>query len=83
MLSKDAKESEMKKEKIADLDVLFYETRKNKANCIWRQWSFMKDKQAFVIVSAIDPENDEKLWPQVKAMVDSFKVLPPTPFPGL
>lgn len=39
----------------------------------WRQWSFIKNGQCFIIVSAMDPENEIKLLPEVKQMVTSFR----------
>jgi len=44
---------------------------------IWRQWVIVEKGQAFVIVSSIKPEHDAQLYPDVKAMISSFKIASP------
>jgi hypothetical protein len=67
---------DMKEISIADSDALFWEFTNNKSgkSIHWRQWALMKDGHCFVIVSAIDRENEEVIWPDVEAMVNSFEV---------
>jgi hypothetical protein len=43
----------------------------------WRQWSFVIEGFGFVIVSAIDMKNEEIIWPDVEAMVASFRMVKP------
>jgi len=40
----------------------------------WRQWILVDKGQAFAIVSAIKPEQEKQLLPEVQAMLDSFEV---------
>lgn len=63
-------------------EALSFETKAPMEGRQWRQWAFVKDNQAFVIVSAVDDKNESKLIPDVEAMVSSFRVIEPvSPFP--
>ena len=75
----------MQEVKVDESDAIYWETSKMKRpNCRWRQWSLIKNGEAFVIVSTIADENASKLWPEVQAMVASFHVTEPAPTsPGL
>jgi hypothetical protein len=42
---------------------------------IWRQWVIVDSGMAFAIVSAIKPEHEKEILPDVLKMVASFKVL--------
>jgi hypothetical protein len=76
--------AEMKAATVDNCDALFFESKAPIAGRQWRQWAFVKNGQAFVIVSTIDDKNEDALLPDVKAMVSTFHVVePPAPFPGL
>lgn len=75
-IDEKARVSQMKEVKVDGVDALYFETVSTKRpGNQWRQWSFIKNGQAFLIVSSIDGENADKLVPEVKAMVDSFHVV--------
>lgn len=59
-------------------EALFYSTANPKTKVLWRQWVFIKNGMCFLIVSAIPPELDEALWPDVQAMQRSFRVVTPS-----
>jgi hypothetical protein len=49
----------------------------------WRQWAFVKNGQALLIVSAVGDETEAILIPDVEKMVSSFHIIEPAvPFPG-
>ena len=47
----------------------------NSTTFVWRQWAFVKDGKAFVIVSTL-PVAEKQLLANVEAMVKSFRVVP-------
>ena len=75
----------MKEVKVDGCDALYYEVQSTfKNDCRWRQWSLIKNGEAFMIVSSIDAPNAKLLVPQVESMVASFHVLTPAPAsPGI
>jgi hypothetical protein len=72
---KDVSISEMQKVKVAEVEALYFQTPAPRNNVIWRQWAFVKDGHAFVIVSTLLPE-DKQLLSDVEAMVKSFRLVP-------
>ena len=80
-----AKLESMKEVKVDGSDAIYYETTPPKRpDGKWRQWSFIKNGQAFLIVSALADSNSKILLPQVQSMVSSFHVKEPAPAsPGL
>ena len=40
----------------------------------WRQWVFMVDNKCYGVISTIFPPYEERLFPDVQAMVASFKI---------
>ena len=75
---------DMKTVTVDGVEALFWESPAPSPGVTWRQWSFVKDGQAFLIVSSIDKGNEDKLLPAVEKMVASFKVAKPLPaFQGL
>ena len=64
----------MKNVKIGNYQALYFEI-KVPSRIIWRQWAIVDEGRAFVIVSAIKPEHDKKLYPDVQKMISTFKVL--------
>jgi hypothetical protein len=55
-------------------DALYLRTETPRPGGLWRQWSFVVDGHAFVIVSAMPKEKEGELAPQVDRMVESFKL---------
>ncbi len=41
----------------------------------WRQWAFVKDGWAFMVVSVLHADNEDQLLPDVKRMLASFEVV--------
>lgn len=76
MFDKTVTIADMEEVKLSDCDAIFFKAKSAmKKDCQWRQWSFVKDGQAFVIVSALDNKNADVLLPQVERMVASFKLV--------
>lgn len=76
MIDKTVTRGDMEEVKLSDCDALFFKAKSViKNDCQWRQWSFVKDGQAFVIVSALDNKNADLLLPQVERMIASFKLV--------
>lgn len=66
------------------VDGLKYETSSVKRpDTGWHQWAFIKDGQAFLIVSTIDKKNESTVWPDVQSMVASFKLVAAPSCPGI
>ena len=69
----DAAPSDMKKITVNNYQALFFEST-TPDKMIWRQWVIVEAGKAFVIVSAIKPEHDVQIYPDVQKMVDSFTI---------
>lgn len=74
---KDASADKMTLSKAGKLEALYYETSATDSGAVWRQWVVLDGGEAFAIVSAIKPENEKQLLPDVLAMVGSFEIVPP------
>ncbi|HET8783042.1 MAG TPA: hypothetical protein VFM63_11535, partial [Pyrinomonadaceae bacterium] len=61
--------------KVDGVEARYFQTPTPRPGAVWRQWSFVKNGNAFVIVSAL-PESDNKLLSAVESMVKSFRVTP-------
>ena len=70
-LKKDISISEMQKVKLAGVEALYFEAPAPYNGVIWRQWAFVKEGKAFVIVSTVKPEQ-LLLFVDLQAMVNSF-----------
>ena len=76
----DVTEADFRTEKVAGVDALFFTAPVPRdPKLTWRQWAFVKDGWAFVVVSVIAAENGAKLLPDVKRMLASFEVAPSHP----
>jgi hypothetical protein len=53
----------------------YFEAPTPRPGVTWRQWAFVKNGQPFLIVSAIAQAQESVLLPQVKGMVESFRVI--------
>jgi hypothetical protein len=72
---KDVTVKEMEDVKIEDLNALHFKINAPATGVAWRQWVIVDSGKAFVIVSAIKPEDEKKILPDVERMVKSFKIL--------
>jgi len=45
----------------------------------WRQWVFIDGKKCYLSVSTIIPDLEEKIYPDVKQMLESFEIRTPEP----
>lgn len=71
--NKTASIDDMKRVNIGDSEALFYYVTVPETGIIWRQWVFIENGFCFAIVSALDPKNEGKLFPEVDAMIKSFR----------
>ena len=67
--------AEMQKVNVDGVEALYFETPTPRPGVIWRQWAFVKNGKAFVIVSTL-PAEDKQLLSNVESMVKSFRVVP-------
>jgi hypothetical protein len=68
---------ELKPAKVGPYDALYFETRMTLQGGMeirWRQWVFMAGNRCYFVVSTILPELEDRLFPDVKAMVASFRI---------
>ncbi len=66
---------EMSSVTIDGVEAVYFQSPTPRPGVVWRQWAFVKNGQAFVIVSTL-PESDDKLRSAVESMVKSFRVTP-------
>jgi len=75
----DVTASDFREQKVAGVDALFFTAPTPRdPKRTWRQWAFVKDGWAFVVVSVLHTDQEPKLLPDVKRMLASFEVVPPT-----
>ncbi|MCL1919574.1 MAG: hypothetical protein FWG50_00625 [Kiritimatiellaeota bacterium] len=74
MFKEDVTPADMKEAAVNNYPALHFEINAQ-TGIIWRQWVIVEAGKAFVIVSAIKPEHDAHIYPDVKKMMGSFKVL--------
>ncbi|WP_298868350.1 hypothetical protein [uncultured Gimesia sp.] len=76
-MNKKATLKDLKPAKVGRFDALYYESmvpsQLNK-DIRWRQWVFMDGNQCYFVVSTILPEMEDKIFPDVKKMIASFKI---------
>jgi hypothetical protein len=77
-IDEGAKIEDMQTVEVDGVEALFYSTANTKTKVLWRQWAFIKNGMCFLIVSAIQPDLDEALWPDVQVMQRSFRVAAPS-----
>jgi len=68
-------EASMQEDTFSSQKVLFYKTVIQSNKTIWRQWAIVANEQCFVLVSAIKPEDETIIFPDVEKMIQSFKVI--------
>jgi hypothetical protein len=66
----------MKEVLVGKYPSLYFQTTAS-TGIIWRQWVIVESGFAFAIVSAIKPESESEILPDVQKMVDSFQVVIP------
>jgi hypothetical protein len=70
-------EEKMIKVKVADAEALYLKTDTPRPGGVWRQWSFVRDGNAFLIVSAMPKEMEPQQVPAIEQMVSTFKSAAP------
>ena len=66
----------MQKVEVDGAEALFFSGAHLETKRLWRQWVFIKNRTCFGVVSAVEPEQDDAMWPDVQAMVASLRLLP-------
>ena len=69
--------NELKPAKVGAYDALYFETMmlmRDGSTIHWRQWVFMAGNRCYFVISTIVPQLDDRIFPDVKAMVASFKI---------
>ena len=74
-LKKEITVKEMSVVAVGKADALYFQGVVPSSGVTWRQWVLVSKGQAFAIVSAIKPEQEKKLLPDVQAMVNSFEII--------
>lgn len=72
-----AKKTDLKPSKVGTYDAVSFDSlvrAQGGKDVRWRQWVFMAGNQCFFIVSTIFPEGESKIFPDVEAMLKSFKL---------
>ncbi|MFH1022858.1 MAG: hypothetical protein V1809_05675 [Planctomycetota bacterium] len=68
---------ELKSAKVGPYDALYFETMMpflDESTVRWRQWVFMVDNKCYFLVSTIYPKYEERIFPDVQKMVESFQI---------
>jgi len=73
VFQKDVTQKDMKNVRIGNYEALHFETKASNG-VIWRQWVIIDEGRAFVIVSAIKPEHEAVVYPDVQKMIQSFRI---------
>ena len=74
LLDPDCTLDNMKTVQVAGVDALFFEGQHSKTQVLFRQWILVKRGMCFAIFSAVKPELESQVWPDVQKMVRSFDV---------
>ena len=72
-LKRDVSISEMQRVSVDGADALYFQGLTPRPGVMWRQWAFVKNGHAFLIVSTL-PVDDAKLLADVESMVKSFRL---------
>ncbi|MBN1477335.1 hypothetical protein JXA47_11325 [Candidatus Sumerlaeota bacterium] len=62
---------------VADFEALYHHCAGERPGSVWRQWSFVAEGHAILIVSALPGQMEATLAPQVDRMVQSFRLIVP------
>jgi hypothetical protein len=74
-LKRGVKVSDMQAVLVHGAEALYFQGPTPRPGVMWRQWAFVKDGHAFVIVSTL-PAGDTKLLADVESMIKSFRLTP-------
>ena len=69
---KDITAKEMSAAKVGQYDALHFKISAPQTGIVWRQWIMVESGKAIAIVSAIKPEDEKKILPDVEKMLKSF-----------
>ncbi|MDB5292714.1 MAG: hypothetical protein JWL69_3955 [Phycisphaerales bacterium] len=69
-------EQQMSMVKVAGADALYLKTDTPRPGAVWRQWSFLLDGHAFLIVSAMPKEREAAMSADVDKMLKTFVMTP-------
>lgn len=72
----EVSKEELRADKVADYNAVLFEAKvpgQSNQTVHWRQWVFMSGNRCFLIISAALPEFEDRIYPDVKAMLKSFK----------
>ena len=72
---KDVKIKEMKTAKIGEYKALHFKIKAPKTGIVWRQWVIVRSGIAIAIVSAIKPEIEEIVIPDIIEMLKTFTII--------
>lgn len=72
---RDVKIDDMSTVTIDGVEAVYFQSPTPRPGVVWRQWAFIKNGHAFMIVSSL-PESDDKLRSAVESMVKSFRLTP-------
>lgn len=72
-LKRDVTIDEMQSVSVDGADALYFQAPTPRPGAVWRQWVFVKNRQAFVIVSTL-PADDDESRSGVESMIKSFHV---------
>jgi hypothetical protein len=73
---RDATADDMKPAKVGDFDALHYTAMVPSqlgGELRWRQWVFMAGNRCYFIVSTITPDLEDEIFPDVEAMLGTFR----------
>ena len=68
----DVTTKEMSKVKVGKCDALHFKISAPRTGIIWRQWIVVDSAVAIAIVSAVTPEHEKQILPDVEEMLKSF-----------
>ncbi len=69
---KDVTTKEMSRVKVGKCDALHFKISAPRTGIIWRQWIVVDSAVAIAIVSAVKPEHEKQILPDVETMLKSF-----------
>ena len=72
----DATADMMERVRVGPHEALFFEQPQTPGGAAWRQWAIVDEGQAVLVVSAVRPEHQTAVLPDVRAMVESFRLKP-------
>ncbi len=71
---------ELKPAKVGSYDALFFDTMmplRDGSTVRWRHWVFMVDNKCYCVISTIFPQYEDRVFPDVQAMLASFTIKQP------